>query len=107
MRAIVHAVLVVQVLLALRQQFGNADDARVVIEYIKDCEMGFELVGVTVTTQRALSLIASVVIGAVFAFGSAIADSVSSGAPPATCSGIDLNSTVLRVALQRGAAPGA
>ena len=66
----------VQVLLALRQQFGNPEDARVVIDYIKDCDMGFELAGVTVTNHRVLSLIASLVIGFIFAFGSTVAETL-------------------------------
>ena len=57
-----------------------------VIDYIEKCEMGFELVGVTITSHRVLSLIASLVVGFIFAFGSTIANaldpSAADGATP-------------------------
>ena len=71
-----------QVLLQLQYRFAGSriggDGARVVMDYLRDVEMGFELANVTVTSHRVLSLLASLVIGSVFAFGDRISESLFS-----------------------------
>lgn len=63
---------VAQVLLGLQRQLGSVEAAEMMMRYLQSIKMGFRIIDVTVTTHRVLSLIASLLIGATFAFGSTV-----------------------------------
>ena len=65
-----------QVLLGLHEQFGSEVLAEAVMQHFQQLDMGFELVNITVRSHRILSLIASLLIGVVFAFGSPLMQSL-------------------------------
>ena len=61
----------------MERQLGSPESAQNTFDYIQRLDLGFKLLNVTVRTHRVLSLIASVVIGVLFAFGSSFIDASS------------------------------